>query len=180
MSKSKILFQLTGSIACFKACAVISRLVREGHEVKTACTPSALQFIGPATLEGLTGRPVYADVFEKKQSIEHIALSKWTDLAIVCPATANMMNKMAAGIGDDAVSTLFLSHDFAKPFLVAPAMNKNMWKHPATQKSVEILRGWGVDVLPVARGRQACGDEGDGRMLEPDAIYAAITAALKK
>ncbi len=179
MSKYKILFQLTGSIACFKTCAVISRLVREGHEVKTACTPSALQFIGPATLEGLTGKPVYCDIFEKKQAIEHIALSKWLDLSIVCPATANIINKMAAGIGDDCVSTLFLSHDFAKPLLVAPAMNKNMWRHPATQRSAEILRGWGVSVLPVAKGRQACGDEGDGRLLEPDALYAAIMAALK-
>ncbi|NLO90717.1 MAG: flavoprotein [Elusimicrobia bacterium] len=178
MSKYKILFQLTGSIACFKACALISRLVREGCEVKAACTPSALRFIGQSTLEGLTGRPLYCDMFEAKQSVEHIALSKWADLSIICPATANIMGKMASGIGDDCVSTLFLAHDFSKPCLVAPAMNRNMWKHPATRRSVELLEEYGVEVLPVAEGRQACGDEGEGRMLEPDDIYAYIMAAL--
>lgn len=180
MSKYKILFQLTGSIACFKACAVISRLVREGCEVKTACTPSALRFIAPATLEGLTGKPVYSDMFEPKQSIEHVALSKWLDLSIVCPATANILGKMASGIGDDCVSTLFLAHDFSKPCLVAPAMNRNMWKHPATKRSIGVLKEYGVQVLPVAHGRQACGDEGEGRLLEPDAIYGHIMRALAK
>ncbi len=179
MSKYRIVFSLTGSIACFKACALISRLVREGNEVKTACTPSALKFIGPSTLEGLTGKPVYADMFESRQNIEHVSLSKWMDIAIVCPATANIIGKMAAGVGDDCVSTLFLAHDFSKPFLVVPAMNVNMWKHPSTRSSVETLRGWGVNVMPASSGRQACGDEGEGRMPEPDDIHAVIMRLLE-
>jgi len=180
MSKYKIVVGLTGSIACFKACAVISRLAREGCDVKTACTKSALQFIGPATLEGLTGKPVYSDIFEKRQNIEHVALASWLDIAVICPATANIINKMAAGVGDDCVSTLFLAHDFKKPCLVAPAMNRNMWRHPATVRSIETLRGWGVHVMPAAYGRQACGDEGEGRLPEPDAIHAEIMRLLKK
>ena len=176
MSKSKgnVLFQLTGSIACYKACNVISRLVQEGCDVKTVCSVNALKFIGKSTLEGLTHNAVYTDTFEDRSALEHIELTKWMDLAVICPATANIINKMAAGIGDDYISTIFLAFDFSKPYLVAPAMNKNMWAHPATKRSVDILKGWGVKLLGPGNGRQACGDIGDGRLLEPDAIYKEI------
>jgi phosphopantothenoylcysteine decarboxylase/phosphopantothenate--cysteine ligase len=176
MSKRKgnILFKLTGSIACYKACSVISRLVQEGHDVKTVVSENALKFIGKSTLEGLTHHAVYTDTFEDRSALEHIELTKWMDLAIVCPATANIMNKFAAGIGDDYISTIFLACDFSKPYLIAPAMNRNMWAHPATRRSVKTLESWGVKMLGTGKGYQACGDIGEGRLLEPDAIYKEI------
>ncbi|MDO8803254.1 MAG: flavoprotein [Elusimicrobiota bacterium] len=173
-SKGKILFQLTGSIACYKACNVVSKLVQEGFDVKTVCSANALKFIGKSTLEGLTHNAVYVDTFEDRSALEHIALTKWLDLAIICPATANIINKLAAGIGDDYISTVFLAFDFSKPYLVAPAMNQNMWAHPATRRSAGILAGWGVKMLGTGTGYQACGDKGAGRLLEPDAIYKEI------
>ncbi|MBE2216419.1 MAG: bifunctional phosphopantothenoylcysteine decarboxylase/phosphopantothenate--cysteine ligase CoaBC [Opitutaceae bacterium] len=178
MCAAKILFELTGSIAAWKACAVISRLVQDGHEVQTIATAAALQFIGPATLEGLTGRRVRSDMWDRGTAMDHINLVKWADVVVVCPATANTINKLAAGLADDLVGALFLAHDWKKPFLLAPAMNPAMWAHPATRAGVEKLRGWGVKILPVARGRLACGDEGEGRMIEPEEILAAIRESL--
>lgn len=180
MSKSKgnILFQLTGSIACYKACNVISKLVQDGCDVKTVVSENALKFIGKSTLEGLTHHAVYTDTFEDRSALEHIALTKWMDLAIICPATANIMNKLAAGIGDDYISTIFLACDFKKPYLIAPAMNQNMWAHPATARSVSTLQGWGVTVLGTGKGYQACGDNGAGRLLEPEALYKEIKKRL--
>lgn len=177
-AKKNILFQLTGSIACYKACGVISRLVQEGCDVKTVCSANALKFIGKSTLEGLTHNAVYTDTFEDRTALEHIELTKWMHLAIICPATADIINKMAAGIGDDYISTIFLAFDFAKPCLVAPAMNRNMWAHPATRRSVGVLKGWGVKLIGPGNGRQACGDSGDGRLLEPEAICKEIRRAL--
>lgn len=180
MSGSKILFQMTGSIACYKACSVISKLVQNGFEVKAACTKSALKFIGVSTLEGLTRKPVYADMFEGERSLEHVELAKWLDLSIICPATGNIINKMAGGIADDCVSTLFLAHDFSKPVLVAPAMNQNMYAHPATKRSITTLKSWGVKILDTDTGYQACGETGAGRLLEPDKIYEEILNFLGK
>jgi phosphopantothenoylcysteine decarboxylase/phosphopantothenate--cysteine ligase len=174
----KILFQLTGSIACYKACSVISKLVQDGCDVKTVVSANALKFIGKSTLEGLTHHAVHTDTFEDRSALEHIELTKWMDLAIVCPATANIINKFAAGIGDDYISTIFLACDFKKPYLVAPAMNRNMWAHPATRRSVQNLRNWGVKVLDTGKGYQACGDEGEGRLLEPEDLLKEIKKAL--
>jgi len=174
MSKGNIIFKLTGSIACYKACSVISKLIQDGYEVKTVCTPAALEFIGLSTLEGLTKKPVYFDVFERKNALEHIDLNKWADITIVCPATANIINKFAAGIGDDCVSTLFLSSDLKKPYLIFPAMNEKMFLHPSTQNSIKVLKSWGIKVMDTATGRQACGDIGPGRMLEPEEILKLI------
>ncbi len=175
MPAKNVLFMLSASVACFKACSVISGLVKEGRQVQTALTPRALQFIGPATLQGLTGRPVYADMFAPRQSgTEHISLSKWADITVLCPASADVINKMAAGVADDCVSTLFLAHDFAKPFLVVPAMNTHMFLHPATQASIEKLRSWGVQVLQPQTGHLACGDDGPGRMPEAPEVLRAI------
>lgn len=176
---SKILFQLSGSIAAFKACAVISRLVQEGHEVQTACTRNALQFIGPATLEGLTGKPVFSDAFEHGRMMDHIHLAKWADLAILCPATANSINRLASGGEGDAIGSLFLAFDLKKPYLIAPAMNQQMFAHPATRESLARLKDWGVRILDTEHGHQACGDVGPGRLLEPEKIHAEILKALQ-
>lgn len=180
MSKFKVLFGLTGSIACYKSCSIISRLVQNDVDVKVACSPSAWQFIGASTLEGLSHRKVYSDIFESSDSIEHVDLVDWYNLAIVCPATGNTINKLAAGIADEPISCQFLAHDFAKPYIVAPAMNVRMFKHPQTQESLEKLRSWGVRVLDTDTGYQACGTEGEGRLLDPDVIYSIIMEELER
>lgn len=178
MSKFKILFQLSGSIACYKACQVISRLVSEGQEVQTACTPNALQFIGPATLEGLTGKPVFCDTFEHGRMMDHIYLAKWADLAILCPATANSINQLASGIASNGITSIFLAYNLEKPYLIAPAMNQEMFRHPATRQSLAQLQNWGIKILETEHGRQACGDIGYGRLLDPEKIHSTIIHSL--
>lgn len=181
MSKGNILFQLSGSISCYKACHIISKLVQNGFEVQTAATPAALEFIGRATLEGLTSKAVFTDLFETGRMMDHIHLSKWADLAILCPATASTLNRLAHGIGDDVIGSLFLAYDLSKkPYLVAPAFNQQMHTHPATQASLITLKNWKVQVLPTDLGHQACGDFGPGRLLDPDQIYSHIIGALEK
>lgn len=170
---------MTGSIACYKACHVISRLVQAGCEVQVVASPSALQFVGNATLEGLSGRPVVSDMYAPGNVMDHIHLMRWADLILVAPATASFINKAAQGVGDDLLQTMFLAHDFTRPFLIAPAMNKSMYTHPVTQKSLESLRGMGLQILDSASGILACGEEGWGRLLEPDLILKLTLEALK-
>ena len=180
MSGSNIAFVLTGSIACYKACDAISRLVQRGHRVRAVATESALRFVGAATLEGLTGERVLTDLFEPGAALEHIQLSRWADAVVVCPATANTLNRFAAGLADDMTGALFLAHDRSKPFLAAPAMNPAMWRHPATRAAVDKLGAWGVHFITVGEGRTACGEVGEGRMAEPPGIVAAVEAALAR
>ncbi|MDI1335890.1 MAG: bifunctional phosphopantothenoylcysteine decarboxylase/phosphopantothenate--cysteine ligase CoaBC [Lacunisphaera sp.] len=180
MSGSNLLFILTGSVACYKACDAVSRLVKFGHRVRVVATASALRFIGAPTLEGLTGSPVLSDLWAPGRALDHIELTRWADAVIVCPATAHTLNRFAAGLADDLVGALFLAHDRTKPWLVAPAMNPAMWSHPATQASVEKLRSWDIHFLPVGEGRTACGETGEGRLAEPDLIVATIEAALAR
>ncbi len=179
MSNYKILFKITGSIAAYKSAALISKLVQNGCEVKTVVSDYALKFIGTTTLEALTGNQVYTDSFAPRQVMSHIDLVKWADLTILCPATANTINKMANGIADNLLTSLFLAHDFSKPYLVAPAMNTRMYTHPATQKSLAKLSEWGIQVLPVAKGYLACGDTGSGKLLEPNEIYEIMMEVLE-
>lgn len=181
MSHGNVLFLLTGSIACYKACAVISQLTQKGVTVQTVATPSALRFVGRATLEGLSGRSVFTDLWEEGRALDHIELARAADLALVCPATANTVNRLAAGLSDDPVGALFLAWELdQKPWWIAPAMNHRMWEHPATKASLEKLRDWGINVLDPVEGPHACGEEGGGRLLEPDEITARVIAALAK
>lgn len=173
-----ILFVLTGSIACYKACQVISRLRQDGHVVQVVASAAALRFVGEATLEGLSGLPVATDLYEPDRMMEHIHLIRRADVVVLAPATANTINKLAAGIGDDLVSTLFLAHRFDKPFLVAPAMNTAMRMHPVTRASLQTLQALGLTVLDGDAGSLACGETGEGRLVEPDALHAAIEQAL--
>lgn len=175
---STILFVVTGSIACYKACEAISQLVQRGCRVRAVASASALKFVGVATLEGLTREKVATDLFEPGSALDHISLSRWADLVVVCPATANTLNRMAAGLGDDLVGALLLAHEWRKPLLIAPAMNPAMWQHPATCAAVERLRSWGAQFVSPGAGRTACGEQGEGRLAEPAEIVAAIEAAL--
>ena len=180
MSKFKILFQMSGSIACYKACQVVSKLVQAGYDVQVVASAAALQFVGNATLEGLTGKPVVHDLFESGNVMDHIHLVRWADLILTAPATANFINKAAQGIGDDLLTTQFLAHDFKKPYLIAPAMNTMMYLHPATQSSIRRLKEMGIEILETASGVLACGEVGWGRLLEPDLMIQEVEKSVGK
>lgn len=174
----KILIIMTGSIACYKVCLLISRLKQEGHQLKIVMTKSSQQFVGSATIEGLSGESPHTDLYASGHAMEHISLARWADLILVAPATANYINKISAGLADDLASSLFLAHDFQKPFLLAPAMNTKMYQHPATQSSIQKLISMGVAVLETASGVLACGEIGSGRLLEPELIYQDLIQRL--
>lgn len=179
-SNSKnILIILTGSIACYKACNVISQLKQKGHHLKVVLSPSSLEFIGKSTIEGLTGETPLTDMYASGHNMDHINLDRWADLIIVVPATANYINKIAHGLGDDLLTTLFLAHDFKRPFLVAPAMNTKMYQHPTTQCSIEKLKKMGVEILETASGVLACGETGLGKLLEPELILTEVEKRLE-
>lgn len=180
MSGANILVILTGSIAAAKACTAISALVQQGHRVRTVVTAAGLRFIGPATLEGLTGEPPQTDLFAPGTALDHIDLVRWADLVLVCPATAHSLNRFAAGLADDLAGALMLARERDRPLLIVPAMNPAMWSHPATQVAVARLQAWGARFVGPAQGRTACGEAGEGRMVEPDEILAAVAAALAR
>ncbi len=175
MLKSKFLFFITGSIAAFKAAQVVSRLVRDGHEVQCVATPSALRFVGTATFEGLTGKPVLSDLWESGRAMDHIHLSRWADAGVVCPASANTIAQLALGLTGDAVSTTLLAWPQDKPLHVFPAMNLAMLSAEPTQQHLATLRARGVRVAATGAGSLACGETGEGRLLEPDEIIRLIT-----
>ncbi len=179
MKSPNVLFLLTGSIACYKACGAVSRLVQSGVTVQTVATPAALRFVGTATLEGLSGRPVFTDVFAPGRALDHIELARAADLAVVCPATANTINRLAAGLADDPVGTMFLAWELgSKPWWIAPAMNAKMWEHPATTAALQKLKAWGVRVLEPAEGPHACGEGGPGRLVEPEFVVSEVLRSL--
>lgn len=181
MSRGNILFLLSGSIACYKACTVVSRLAQAGVTVQVVATPAALRFVGAPTLEGLSGRPVFSDLWAEGRALDHIELARAADLALLCPATANTINRLAAGLADDPVGALFLAWELnIKPWWLAPAMNHRMWEHPATAAALARLRSWGVRVLDPVEGPHACGEAGAGRLAEPEQIAAEVLAALEK
>ncbi|MFZ4404238.1 MAG: bifunctional phosphopantothenoylcysteine decarboxylase/phosphopantothenate--cysteine ligase CoaBC [Pseudobdellovibrionaceae bacterium] len=175
----KILVIITGSIAAYKAAHVVSRLTQAGHDLKVVMTSAAKKFIGSATIEGLTGYPVIDDLYQPEHMMGHIHLIREADLVLVVPATANYINKIAAGIGDDLASTLFLAHKWDKPFLLAPAMNTAMYEHPITVESLKKLKNFGVDILDSASGILACGETGYGKLLDPDEIVKIVLQALQ-
>lgn len=178
MSSRRIVLQITGSIAAFKAASLASLLVQDGFEVQSVMTPGGLEFVGESTLEGLTGRPVLSDVFERGRAMDHISLVDWADLLLVYPASANHVTRLRAGLADDLIGCLFLVNNFRKPWWLAPAMNSNMFAHPAVAGALATLEGWGCRVLPTGEGRLACGTVGYGRLLEPEAVHALIREQL--
>jgi phosphopantothenoylcysteine decarboxylase/phosphopantothenate--cysteine ligase len=174
----RILLIVGGGIAAYKACELIRLLRKEGASVRCVLTAGGAQFVTPMTLAALSEQPVHTSLWDLKDEAEmgHIQLSREADLVVVCPATADLLAKMAAGIADDLATTLLLATD--KRVLAAPAMNVRMWRHEATRRNVERLRGDGVIVLEPEEGEMACGEYGPGRLPEPEAIRAAIGQAL--
>ena len=179
-SKRKVLFILHGSIAAYKVCSVISKLAQAGHQVRVVASAAALKFIGKATLEGLSGQSVWTDLYEDGQMMAHIHLVRWADVIVSAPATANAINKMAQGLADDLPSTLFLAHDFQKPWILAPAMNVAMFEHPITQASFQKLQQLGLILAESPAGALACGEVGKGRLVEPDELIGLINKTLEK
>jgi phosphopantothenoylcysteine decarboxylase/phosphopantothenate--cysteine ligase len=176
---ANILLLMSGSIACAKASSLISEWSKRGHKVRVACTRSVSSFIGASSLQGLGAEMVFDNVFASGQAMEHISLGRWADIIIAAPATSNLINKLATGIADDAVTTLWqAAYGLDKPMAIVPAMNTRMWRYPATQDSIKRLKQWGIHVLPVGKGELACGEIGEGRMLEPADILTTIDRLL--
>lgn len=168
---------LTGGVAAYKAAELCRLFVKAGVDVQVVMTESATRFITPVTLQALSGKPVYTDMWDARiaNNMAHIDLSRDRDLMLVAPATANFMAKLVHGFADDLLSTLCLARE--TPLYLAPAMNRQMWEHPATQRNVQQLRADNVHLLGPDQGDQACGETGFGRMLEPEELYERIVCA---
>ncbi|MBA3666478.1 MAG: bifunctional phosphopantothenoylcysteine decarboxylase/phosphopantothenate--cysteine ligase CoaBC [Sphingomonas sp.] len=175
---SRILLIVGGGIAAYKAAELIRLIRKAGHEVTPVLTAGGAHFVTPMSLAALAESPVYTSLWDLKDEAEmgHIQLSRAADLVLVCPATADLIAKMAAGIADDLATTLLLATD--KPVVVAPAMNVRMWLHEATQRNVAQLRADGITVVEPDEGPMACGEYGPGRLPEPSAILRLLTPNL--
>lgn len=176
-----ILIGITGGIAAYKIPELIRLLRKEGAEVRVTATAHALEFVTPLTLQTVSDNKVYTDMFSlhNEHTTEHISLPEWADLMIVAPCTANTLGKLANGIADDALSTAFIATK--KPVLIVPAMNCNMYGHPATQHNLQTLRTWEhIHILDCAEGDLACGTQGKGRMQEVVAILNAADSILEE
>ena len=174
-----IVLGLSGGIACYKAAELCRAMVKEGATVQVVMTEAAAQFITPVTMQALSGRPVFDSQWDRRpdNNMAHINFSREADAVLVAPASADFMAKLLHGRADDLLSLLCLARPIATvPLLIAPAMNREMWSHPATQRNVAQLRADGSFVLDVSAGDQACGEQGDGRMLEPEEILEDLIA----
>ncbi len=178
--KKTVVLGVTGSIAAYKAADIISGLHKLSIDVRVILTEGGAQFITPLALETLSRAPVYTKQFSREApyEVEHIALAKLADVFLVAPATANFIGKAANGIADDHLITTFLAT--RAPVLIAPAMNVNMYNHPAVQKNIETLRARGCTFIEPAEGLLACGDTGKGRLAPIEEILAAVQAALSR
>jgi phosphopantothenoylcysteine decarboxylase/phosphopantothenate--cysteine ligase len=172
----RVLLGVTGGIAAYKACFLARLLTRAGAEVQVVLTAAATRFVGVDTFSGLTARPAYANVWDRPGSVLHVALAHEADVAVVAPVTANVLAKLATGIADDLVTATLL--EASCPLVLAPAMHTGMWEHPATRRNVEVLRSRGATIVAPVAGSLAAGDEGVGRLAEPEDILAAVEAAV--
>jgi phosphopantothenoylcysteine decarboxylase / phosphopantothenate---cysteine ligase len=170
----RIVLGLSGGIACYKAADLLRRLIERGAQVDVVMTEAATRFITPVTMQALSGRPVFVDAWDNRvhNNMAHIQLSRGADAILIAPASADFMAKLVQGRADDLLSTLCLAR--ACPLLVAPAMNREMWLAAPTQRNVQQLRLDGISILGPGTGEQACGETGDGRMLEPLQIVAEL------
>ena len=172
----RVLLGISGGIAAYKSAEVVRRLRDQGCEVRVVMTAAATAFVSPLTFQALSGHPVRSTLLDPaaEAGMDHIELARWADLILMAPATADLIARLAAGLADDLPTTLALAS--AAPLYLAPAMNQQMWRHPATQENVARLQARGVRLLGPAVGSQACGDQGPGRMLEPADLVAAVLA----
>ena len=176
LTGKRIALGITGGIAAYKAAELVRLLVKQGASVQVAMTDAATHFVTPVTFQALSGKPVFCDQWDPRMAnnMPHINLSRDADALLIAPASADFLAKLAHGLADDLLSTLTLARSC--PLLVAPAMNLQMWSNPATQRNIATLRADGVAILGPASGDQACGETGQGRMLEAEEIAAELIA----
>ncbi|MGH2529020.1 MAG: bifunctional phosphopantothenoylcysteine decarboxylase/phosphopantothenate--cysteine ligase CoaBC [Actinomycetota bacterium] len=168
----RVLLGVTGGVAAYKACILTRLLAQAGATVQAVMTASATRFVGPDTLAALSGRPCYKDLWEEPGTVLHVKLAHEADVVVVAPATANIIAKLASGIADDLLTSVML--EATCPVVLAPAMHTGMWEHPATRMNVRTLEERGARVVGPAAGSLAAGDEGMGRLAEPEDILAAV------
>lgn len=174
-----IVLGLTGGVACYKAAELCRALIKEGATVQVVMTDAACQFITPVTMQALSNRPVYTSQWDAREinNMPHINLSREADAILIAPCSADFMSKLLHGAADELLSLMCLARPMGKvPLLLAPAMNREMWAHPATQRNVAQLKSDGCTVFDVGSGEQACGEVGDGRMLEPSELLEEVIA----
>ena len=176
LKPKSLLLGITGGIAAYKVAELVRLLVKAGIDVQVVMTAAACQFITPVTMQALSGKPVFMDMWDSSvgNGMPHIELSRNADAILVAPASADFLAKLVQGRADDLLSTLCLARDC--PLLVAPAMNKKMWENPATQRNIAQLTADGINLLGPNSGEQACGEVGLGRMLEAEALFALVNA----
>lgn len=178
MTDKKIILAVTGSIAAYKSALFVRQLIKNGAEVQVLMTPEATKFITPLTLSTLSKRPVFTEIISEESWNNHVTLGLWADAMVIAPATANTLAKLSNGLCDNIVTATYLS---AKcPVFIAPAMDLDMWKHPATIQNLERLRSFGDHLIPVGYGELASGLVGDGRMAEPEEIYRFLENYFEK
>ncbi len=178
LKNKRIVLGISGGIAAYKSATICSRLVQAGVLVDVVMTNAAQKFITPLTFQALTHRPIYTSMFDipDGENIPHIALADATDLLLVAPATANTIAKLAQGLADNLLTAIALATP--APILLAPAMETDMWQHPATQANLQTLKNWGIDFIGPAAGRLASGAMGQGRMVEPDEVVGMVANIL--
>ncbi|HEY6898421.1 MAG TPA: bifunctional phosphopantothenoylcysteine decarboxylase/phosphopantothenate--cysteine ligase CoaBC [Rhodocyclaceae bacterium] len=179
LAGKRIVLGITGGVAAYKAAELTRLLVKAGAQVDVAMTEAATHFVGPATFQALSGRPVWTNLWDDRMqnAMAHIDLSRQADALLVAPASADFMAKLAHGFADSLLSTLCLARDC--PLLLAPAMNRQMWDNPATKRNLAQLRADGIAILGPASGEQACGEVGEGRMLEAAELFDDLVAFLQ-
>ncbi len=172
-----LLLAVTGGIAAYKACELTSLSIKAGHDVRVMMSRRATHFVGSLTFAGLTGHKVLHD--DSEFAMDHIQWAKWADVACVAPMTANMLGKLAHGLCDDVLSTTLMALPAATPVVLGPAMNTEMWQHPATQRNLELVRSYGrATVVEPSTKRLACGDVGPGGLAEPEELLAVCERVL--
>ena len=169
-----VLLGITGGIAAYKSAELTRLLVKAGYQVQVVMTDAATEFVGPVTFQALSGRPVFTNQWDSRigNGMPHIDLSRNADAILIAPASADFIRKLAHGAADDLLSLLCSARDC--PLLLAPAMNRQMWENPANQRNIELLRQDGIPILGPGCGEQACGETGDGRMLEPEELFELL------
>ena len=181
LASKHIVLALSGGVACYKSAELCRLLVKAGATVQVVMTEAACQFITPVTMQALSGHKVFTHQWDAAEpnNMPHINLTREADAVLIAPASADLMAKLAVGRADELVSLMCLARPRERvPLVVAPAMNREMWSHPATQRNVAQLVQDGTVVLPVGQGEQACGETGDGRMLEPEELLQALAGVL--
>lgn len=177
---SRILLGVGASVAVYKACDLASKLAQAGHEVRSILTPRAAELVAPQLFEAITGHPAGSDEFGggRRSAMDHIGDARWAELAVVAPATADLIARMAAGMANDLVTTALLALGPSVPRLVCPAMNPTMLGHPSVRRNLALLREDGWEVMEPGEGHMACGESGTGRLAEPADVTRRIEELL--